>query len=67
MCELTHAQFMKIRCGGLLGMQRVLKLDIEKKVVVRDVIDSAERKYGSLDSFPYNEIVQDIKRFKLRK
>lgn len=67
MCELTHAQLMKIRCGGLLGMQRVLKLDTEKKVVVRDVIDSVEKEYGSINSFPYNEIVQDIKCFTHRK
>lgn len=65
--ELTHAHLMKIRCGGLLGMQRVLNIESNQPVNVRDVIDKSIKEYGSIDRFPYNEIVQDIKNFKHRK
>ena len=65
--ELTHAQSMKIRCGGLLGMQRVLALTPGKPPVVLAVIDLAEERYGSLENFPFNEIVQDIRAFSHRK
>ena len=65
--ELTHAQLMKIRCGGLLGMQRVLNIDCDKIVNIRNVIECVTTKYGSVNDFPYDEIVQDIKQFKYRK
>ncbi|MCW8986598.1 MAG: hypothetical protein OQK75_02905 [Gammaproteobacteria bacterium] len=65
--ELTHAHLMKIRCGGLIGMQRVLHLDSEQTINVPDVIERVNNKYGSIEQFPYNEIVQDIKNFKHRK
>jgi hypothetical protein len=65
--ELTHAQLMKIRCGGLLGMQRVLNIASDQAVAVREVIDKIIYYYGSIECFPYNEIVQDIKNFKHRK
>jgi len=65
--ELTHAQLMKIRCGGLLGMKKVLKLDNDELVNVRTVISNIESLYGKIDDFPYSEIVKDIKLFKHRK
>ena len=65
--ELTHAQLMKIRCGGLAGMRRVLGIDTNELVNVRDVIDITVNEYGDIDNFAYNEIVQDIKNFKHRK
>jgi len=65
--ELTHAHLMKIRCGGLLGMQRVFHLQSEQPVYVREVIDKIVKDYGNVESFPYNEIVLDIKEFKHRK
>jgi hypothetical protein len=64
--ELTHAKLMKIRCGSLLGMQRVLAMDTLQPVNIRNVIDKITNEYGSLDAFPYNEIVQDIQHFKHR-
>ncbi len=64
---LTHAQSMKIRCGGLLGMQRVLALAPDKPPAVLGVMDAVEERYGSLDAFPFNEIVQDIRAFSHRR
>lgn len=65
--ELTHAQLMKVRIGGLLGMQRVLTGETETLPAVREVIDGVVERYGSVDRFPFNEIVRDIRAFKHRK
>ena len=65
--ELTHAQSMKIRCGGLLGMQRVLGLDTVVAPSVLEVIAAIRARYADLAGFPFNEIVKDIQAFSHRK
>ncbi|MDH5184149.1 MAG: hypothetical protein OEX12_09695 [Gammaproteobacteria bacterium] len=65
--ELTHAQMMKIRCGGLLGMQRVLHMDSDDVPVVRDLMAAAEASYGSVLEFPFSEIMPDIQCFNHRR
>ena len=65
--ELTHAQLMKVRIGGLLGMQRVLTGSTDMLPAVRDVIDGVEARYGSVDDFPFDEIVRDIRAFSHRE
>ncbi len=64
---LTHSQSMKIRCGGILGMQRVMNIKINSPPVIPDIIANAEFLYDEASNFPFNEIVQDIKSFKHRK
>ena len=69
--ELTHMQLMKIRCGGLLGMQRILYSTEDKTAdEAPDVLETmhlAEQEFGSVEAFPFNEIVRDIKEFSHRK
>lgn len=65
--ELTHAQLMKIRCGGLMGMQRLLKMTAGTPPAVTDVIAAAESQYGEIERFPFNEVVKDIQAFSHRK
>ena len=60
--ELTHMQLMKIRCGGLRGMQRVLS-GLDEIPDVPGVMKRAEERYGVISKFPFNEIVRDIKSF----
>ena len=64
---LTHAQLMKIRCGGLHGMQRVLRQNDDNLPVIPELIIAALQRHGALQSFPYDEIIQDIRQFNLRK
>jgi len=64
--ELTHAQSMKIRCGGLIGMQRVL-FDDDATPNVRKVISSTTKRYNQLSLFPYHEVITDIQHFSHRK
>jgi hypothetical protein len=60
--ELTHMQLMKIRCGGLIGMQRVLSGASEIPDVL-DIKNQAQQQYGDVLNFPFSEIVRDIKIF----
>ena len=64
---LTHMQLMKIRCGGLIGMQRVLTNNTATPPDVLETMSEAEQRYGSVTEFPFSEIVRDIKEFSHRK
>jgi len=65
--ELTHAQTMKIRCGGLLGMQRIMNIEVNSPPVIPDIISVSHILYGDALQFPFNKIMQDIKKFSHRK
>ena len=65
--ELTHMQLMKIRCGGLLGMQRILMENKDCGVPdVLQLIQLAEQRYGEVRDFPFSDIVSDIQNFSHR-
>jgi len=65
--ELTHMQLMKIRCGGLIGMQKILQHKTSDAPDVLEIMHKAKQTYGSLDKFPFSEIVREIKTFTHRK
>ncbi len=65
--ELTHLQLMKIRCGGLLGMQRLLTEGPQTCPNVIEIQQKARDVYGDIGAFPFSEIVRDIKDFSHRK
>lgn len=64
--ELTHQQLMKIRCGGLQGMHRVLQGD-NRIPDVLETLELARKRYNNLEDFPFSEIVKDIQDFTHRK
>ena len=65
---LTHGQYMKIKCGGIQGMQRVLEGNKAQDIpMITEIITDARDLYGSLEQFPYCEIVSDIAAFSHRK
>jgi len=65
--ELTHMQLMKIRCGGLQGMHRVLSGDTTHVPDVLETINETRLRFGSLSQFPFSEIIKDIRDFSHRK
>jgi len=65
--ELTHMQLMKIRCGGLIGMQNILRKNSDQVPDVLVMMQLADERFGSVSAFPFNEIVRDIKMFTHRK
>ena len=64
--ELTHMQLMKIRCGGLQGMHRVLS-DNKHTPDVLETLELTRQRFGSVNEFPFSEIVKDIQDFNHRK
>jgi hypothetical protein len=63
---LTHAQEMKLQCGGLSGLQQaVTGTDMVSDIVT--LLASSQQKFGSLGHLPYAQIVQSVASFKLRK
>ena len=64
--QLTHTQLMKIRCGGLMGMQRLFNQIGDQPPTVLELINQAEQQFGDIENFPFQEIVRDIKAFNHR-
>ncbi|HQT25028.1 MAG TPA: hypothetical protein PLK99_00325 [Burkholderiales bacterium] len=68
--KLPHAKEMKIQCGGLKGLERVVsKLEEDPALVedVRDLVSRALENFGELDTLPYLEIVKSISAFEIRQ
>ena len=63
---LTHAQEMKLQCGGLIGVQYVAGGTTSIADVV-SLVDAACLKFGTLEMLPFDQIVQSITSFKIRK
>lgn len=53
---LSHAQEMRVQCGGLKGLQYVLDEDNEVDNVDA-LMESAVQKWGELGEIPYSEVV----------
>lgn len=67
---LPHAKYVKVQCGGLLGLQAALQPDQvgEPQVAdIRGLVLEAQQRFGSLQELPYNEIVRGIAGFLVRK
>lgn len=56
---LTHAQEMKLQCGGLIGLRRAM--DGESEVPdVSALVSAARHFFGSLEALPYAQIMQSV-------
>ena len=67
---LPHAREIKVQTGGLLGLQGLLhpeKSGADNIDNALGLIDAALTKFGSLESLPYDIIIQAIVRFEGRK
>jgi len=67
--ELPHAKEIKVQNGGLLGLQHLLRPDLtaENVIDVSGLATLGERTFGSLEKFPYREIVKSIVAFEGRR
>jgi len=63
---LPHAAMMKIQCGGLLGLHRLLA-NHAAPPDVRDLVLAARQRFGGLADLPFSEIVKGVAAFQLRK
>ena len=63
---LTHGQEMKLKCGGLQGLQQ-LSCNEASTNDVYSLISASMKEYGNLTQLPYPELVKAISRYKLRR
>lgn len=63
---LTHAQNMKLQCGGLHGLQLALD-DTDEVFDVAGLVEAAQQTFGSLEELPYSQIMQSVAAFQVRK
>ncbi|VAW76486.1 hypothetical protein MNBD_GAMMA13-1779 [hydrothermal vent metagenome] len=63
--DLPHGKEIKVQNGGLLGLQRILRPDLTTGNIVdiSGLTALGERTYGSLEAFPFREIVKSIVNF----
>lgn len=65
---LAHAQMMKLQCGGLQGLQSLLQPSKKDNVTnINDLIASVFSKYDDLKQIPFQEVVQFISHYQVRK
>ncbi len=67
--ELPHAKEIKVQNGGLLGLQRLLRPDLggENVADIVRLTTLGEKTFGSLEQFPFREIVKSIVSFEGRR
>jgi len=67
---LPHAKYVKVQCGGLLGLQAALQPDYTGEARVDDIrglVLAAQERFGGLQDLPYSEIVRGIAGFEFRR
>jgi hypothetical protein len=69
---LPHVKEMKIQCGGLRGLQKVLSGGAEAGegsdgMGVSALVRLALERYITLDRLPYSEIMQTVAAFEIRR
>ncbi|MHB1290890.1 MAG: hypothetical protein ACYCY5_01685 [Sulfuricella sp.] len=67
---LPHAKYVKVQCGGLLGLQAVLQPEQAGEARVEDIrglVLEAQERFSDLQELPYSEIVRGIAGFEFRR
>lgn len=66
---IPHAKDIKVQCGGLLGLQTQLNIDVGYPPIanVYALVVAAANRYGSFERLPYGEIVQSVVAYEPRR
>ena len=65
---MPHSVLQKIQFGGLLGLQQLITGQATDTVAdIASLLDALEKKVGTLDDLPYNELASSIKEYKLKR
>ena len=68
--SMPHSVLVKIQCGGLLGLQRLLDVAGANVAEVKNIhalVGQAVQAHGSLGAVPYPAFVEDMTSFKLKR
>lgn len=65
---LPHAKEIRLQCGGLLGLQRVVADEPRLEAPnVHALVVQAQERFGSLQHLPYDEIMKSIAAYEGRR
>lgn len=64
---LPHGKAVKIQCGGLSGLQRLLTDGDQRVDDVAALVQALLTEYGALEPLPYGEVVRAIARHPSRR
>jgi len=66
--SLTHGKLMKIQHGGLLGLVKLVSGEETTSVDdIHGLVNSAKHRYTSLQDIPYNNLLDAIANWQLRR
>jgi hypothetical protein len=64
---LPHGKRIKVECGGLLGLARLLEPTVEPPVRdIHAVVEEALSRYETLEEIPYQRLMPEINAFRGR-
>ena len=63
---LTHGQEMKLKCGGIQGLQELLNKPASENDIYK-LIESVLQEYGTLTELPFPEIMRVVSEYRLRR
>jgi len=65
---ISHGQEMKIKCGGLNGLQGLIAPRNDAGICdIHTLVAGTIEYFGALDKVPYQRLVKDIASYKLRQ
>jgi len=63
---LTHGQEMKLKCGGLQGLQHLLSLPASDNDIAK-LIESALQAFNTINDLPFPKIMRVVSEYRLRR
>lgn len=63
---LTHGQDMKLKCGGLKGIQESLSQPLAKNDIA-SIIRAAVEEFGHINQLPYPQIMRVVSDYRIRR
>ena len=61
--KLTHGQEMKLKCGGLLGLQKVLDAHED----IHSLVNTAFEQSNELKDLPWEQVLASVQAYKVRQ
>ena len=63
---LTHGQEMKLKCGGIRGLQQLLNKPTSENDI-HELINEVKSQYNNLTSLPVPQIMRVVSEYRLRR
>ncbi len=65
--SMPHSVIQKIQFGSLSGLQSMLDSKPDGRMDIDELLNLAAEQYGGIDSLPYNQLVDTITSYQLKR